>query len=93
MITSKRGSDESIQKYKNEVLPKLEEWVKTRTNSGAYFLSGTEHPDIIDICLFPHLEKVVAFEGTSWSFVFDKLNVKVDAPNLYAYVHKFRSLD
>lgn len=90
---SRGTNEEEVAKYRDEGLPKIEAWVVERTKNGAHFLSGTDHPDIVDIFLFPLLERVVLFEDTVWDDIFKKVNFKETAPTTYAYVHKAREYE
>src|SRR4051794_27139307 len=56
------------------------------------WLASTENPSIVDIHIFPILERVVLLEGTPMNDFFDRLDVKNKLPTIYEYVNRFREI-
>ena len=81
---------ESVQKFKDEGVPKVEKYVKELLN-GKDFAGGST-PDIVDINIITLLERLVMIEGTAMNDLFEFLDLKKNAPTIYAYVHRFRAL-
>ena len=73
-----------------EGLPLIEEWYKKNLN-GADFLSGGSQPMMIDVTTFSLVERMVMLENSPWSNGFELMDVKKNAPTVYAYVHRFRA--
>mmetsp|Transcript_15492 Transcript_15492/g.23795 ORF Transcript_15492/g.23795 Transcript_15492/m.23795 type:complete len:147 (-) Transcript_15492:256-696(-) len=59
----------------------------TKHLQGDYF-SGEAEPMYIDIHIFPLVEKLVAYEGSSWDERVKKLDVQNNCPKILAYVTK-----
>ena len=57
---------------------------------GADYLSGRPDPMMIDIHIYPLVERIVLLEDSIWKHGFDAIGVK-DCPLVYAYVHRFRN--
>ena len=45
---------------------------------------------MIDLHVFPIVERIVMLEGTPWDGAFKKMEVKDKCVNMYWYVHRFR---
>lgn len=45
---------------------------------------------MVDVHIFPVLERLVLFEHSAFEKIFTTLNIKVAAPTIYKYVHNFR---
>ena len=54
------------------------------------YLSKLPHPMMIDVAIFPMLERVVMLEGGPWHQGFELLKVKEKFPSIYSYVHRMR---
>lgn len=53
-------------------------------------MMNAEAPNMLDIHVFPIVERIVLIEETAWETLEKQLNVKETAPTIYGYVHKFR---
>ena len=54
------------------------------------YLSGTYDPMMIDMHVFPIVERIVLLEDTPWDAAFKKMKIKDNCESMYAYVHNFR---
>ena len=78
---------------KNEALvaklPELEAFMVKHMN-GADYLGGTNEPMLLDIHVFPIVERLITIEAIQFKEAFDALKIKETCPQTYAYVHRFR---
>ena len=58
---------------------------------GSDYLSGEQHPMMIDYHSYPMLERIVLLENSPWHYAFEHFDVKNKYPTFYAYVHRFRA--
>lgn len=59
--------------------------------AGADYLSGGSDPMMIDFHCYPIVERIVMIENSTWHEAFVHCEVKELAPQMYAYVHRFRA--
>ena len=88
-----------LTRFQNEVafnnfkaaLPAIEQLISDQLNGGKW-LSGSEHPMMVDYGIIPFAERFVLLENapSPYNEAFVKLQIKELAPQLYAYVHRFR---
>ena len=87
-LGSRFQDEEKMDALRNH-LPKFEEWLTTNLN-GNDFIHGA-NPGFVDIHCIVFFERLVIAEFTVNKFAFDSLDIKNNAPTMYAYVHRFRA--
>ena len=83
-----RFQDEEKMDALRKHLSKFEEWLNTYL-SGDYIHGA--NPGFVDMYIYVIFERLVMAEFTVNKFAFDSLDIKKNAPGMYAYVHRFRA--
>ena len=91
-VMMSRGENEDAFKALVPIVEKYENWLKEHLGTGN-FLLGYDHATMVDVQVFPALERLVLFENSPFHDIFERLNVKETAPTIYRYVHTFREID
>lgn len=73
-----------------ENLPQFEAMIAEGT-AATGFMSGDAEPMLIDIHMFPVMERIVMLENSPWHYAFEDMQVKEKMPATYAFVHKFKA--
>lgn len=72
-----------------QTLDKFEDFFKRNMN-GAAFLSGRDEPMMIDVHVYPIVERFVMMENSPWAHGFETMQFKTKCPTICAYVDMFR---
>ena len=71
----------------------MEEYMVEHKKKGKQWLLGYDQPTMLDLFVFPFVERIVLLENSPCGNIFYALSVKDHSPNLVKYVQAFRQLD
>ena len=82
------GDQEKLANLK-EALPAWEKYLVDNM-AGKKYLGGTDEPMMIDMHIFPVVERLVFLKGSPWNAGYVTLDVENLCPQMIQYVHRFR---
>ena len=63
-----------------ETLREIEKWLKEKEAVNGKFIMGQKNPSMVDIFLYPILERVILLKDSSWNDTYEKLKIEILAP-------------
>lgn len=84
------GFDKEKVKTLKKALPEWEKFFQTNM-MGKKYLSGTDEAMMIDIHVFPLVERLVMSKHFFWRSVYEDLDVEGQAPSLISWFERFRA--